>query len=847
VVKEQNRARGMNKKSKILIIDDEKLLCETLSDFLLDSGYDTVMAFDGEQGIEEYRKENPDIVLLDLSMPKMSGYEVLEKLLEHNPDFPVIVVSGVGAVDKAMKSISMGAWDFITKPVLDMEVLLHQVEKALDRSRLIQMNKKYQEHLEDEVRKRTAALELEIREKKQAEKKYRTLFESANSAIILLNELHFFDCNRKTLEMFAVTKDDLLGKTPLDLSPQYQSDGEKSSARAKLIMEKMHSDGEIFTEWDFTRSNGEVFPSEVSFSTLKLDNEEYLVAIVRDITDRRRAEEELRKFSLVIDQNPAMVMITDPDGVIEYVNPKFTEVTGYKPAEAIGKKPSILKSGMLSREFYRELWETIKGGETWRGEFHNRKKNGKDFWEYASISSVKNHDGSIRNFVAIMEDITVHKEYEDKLFRQANYDSLTELPNRVLLLDRLSQGIQRAARYDLYLVLMLLDVNDFKIINDTKGHQVGDDMLKEVAHRLRKGVRASDTVARFSGDKFFIVVPELIDPVEAEMIAEKLLTSIEAPFFIHNDEFNMSATIGMTVFPNDGDSAEILMRNADAALYHAKGEGASRFRFFSRELNDLAISRIRMETLLRHAVEKNELSLYYQPQISISSGRVVGAECLLRWKNDELGMVPPDSFIPVAEDTGLITGIGEYVMIRACKEAAQWKEVYDTPLTLAINVSYRQFRNDNFIERFRSIIEESPFPRENLEIEITESMLVDEVDKMIAMLNEIVNMDITVSIDDFGTGYSSLSYLKRFPIHTLKIDKSFIRNLPGDQEDVALSKAIIAMAHSLGMKVVAEGVETAEQLQFLHSLGCDIAQGYYYSKPIPSDEFLSFLGNRNNS
>ncbi len=560
-----------------------------------------------------------------------------------------------------------------------------------------------------------------------------------------------------------------------------------------------------------------------------------------EIKIRILAEAELRKVTEAIQQSPSMVIITDPGAVIDYVNPKFCEVTGYSFEELKGVNAGIVKSGVQPADFYQNMLETIHSGREWRGEFHNRKKNGDFFWEYMVISSIKNEEGEITNFVGVGEDITMRKDYEDLLMRQANYDTLTDLPNSILLIDRLTLALAQAARNNMIVALMLLDLDNFKKVNDTMGHDIGDEMIKEVARRLQQAVRSSDTVARFSGDKFFILLTELHRSTEVETIAEKIRTVVSNPFIVEESVFMVTGSIGITTFPQDGDDPRILMRNADAAMYRSKEEGRNRICYFSSELNQRALRRLQVETQLRFALANDEFTLHFQPQINLRENRVSGAECLIRWKNPVLGQVGPDEFIGIAEDTELINPIGEYVLRNACILASKWVSGGGSPVKIAVNISSRQFKEGGFVEMVEDILKESGYPPRFLELEITESVLVTNVDETVDILHRLVRKGVNVSVDDFGTGYSSLSYLKRFPVNSLKIDKSFIGNLTRSNEDAALARAIIAMGHSLGLEVVAEGVENEEQLSYLKKLDCDIIQGYYYSKPIDFNAFRDFM------
>ncbi|MDH5614411.1 MAG: EAL domain-containing protein, partial [Gammaproteobacteria bacterium] len=449
--------------------------------------------------------------------------------------------------------------------------------------------------------------------------------------------------------------------------------------------------------------------------------------------------------------------------------------------------------------------------------------------------------GEVIGVASLVDDVTEREMTEAQLLKQANFDTLTDLPNRLLAFDRLNQAIKRAHRHDKCVVLMFIDIDLFKHVNDTLGHHIGDKLLIEVAKRLLSCVREGDTVARLGGDEFLIVLPDLVSITDSEQVAEKVLNSMSEPFDIENKELVLSASIGITSYPEDGDDARVLLRNADAAMYMAKAAGRNAYHFFTPEINEQAQRRLELESYLRHAIEKDELYLEYQPEIDIKTGDVVGAEALLRWNNERAGgLVPPMQFIPLAEDTGLIVSIGEWVIRNACEEAVKWQSSTDN-YTIAVNISPRQFKVTGFVSMIKGILAETGLSPELLEIEITENLLLEDSQEIYDVLNELRSIGIKLALDDFGTGYSSLSYVKRFPFEALKIDQAFIQDVMDDADDAALCRAIIVMAKSLNMKIIGEGVETAEQLEFLKINGADIAQGYYLGRPMDREKFAEFL------
>ncbi|MBI4967812.1 MAG: EAL domain-containing protein [Rhodospirillales bacterium] len=563
------------------------------------------------------------------------------------------------------------------------------------------------------------------------------------------------------------------------------------------------------------------------------------VAVKRDITEQVHLRESLRLLSRAIEQSPVSVVITDLEGTIRYVNPRFEQSTGYTADEALGQKPSLLKSGHSTPDIYAELWRTITGGQEWRGEFYNRRKDGSHFWEYASISPVRDEAGQPTHFLAVKEDITLRKEYEDQLLKQANFDGLTGLPNRVLVRDRLDQALRQAKRHASRVAVMMIDLDDFKKVNDGLGHEAGDDLLRDAAARFTGAVRDDDTVARLGGDEFLVVLPDVRTLEAVERVAESLIEVAAKPYAIAGREIVASASIGISLFPDDDEDPRHLIRNADAAMYRAKKQGRGGGQcFFTPEINKAAQERIRIEEHLRRALERGEIAVHYQPLIDIHRGQVVGAEALVRWHSPELGPMPPDRFISLAEDTGVIHALGRFVLETACRDAARWPE----SLFVAVNVSGRQFQRVEFPTVVLEALAHSGLAAARLELEITESLLIESSPRTTEAIERLAGRGIRFSIDDFGTGYSSISYLRRFPFHTLKIDRSFVRDLPISKADGALVRSIAAMAGSLGLRVVGEGVEDHRQWDFLRTAGCALGQGYLFSKPVPEDRFREWLG-----
>jgi diguanylate cyclase (GGDEF)-like protein/PAS domain S-box-containing protein len=552
-------------------------------------------------------------------------------------------------------------------------------------------------------------------------------------------------------------------------------------------------------------------------------------------TLRKQGEDNLRKLSRAVEQSANAVMITNYSGVIEYVNPWFSRMTGYPADEIVGKTTTQLKSDRTPDETYQEMAETLLMGKEWIGEVHRARKNGDLYWCLETVSPLKNEAGEITHFVAITEDISERKQAEETIRHLAFHDALTGLPNRRLFKDRLHQAVAVSHRSGTSFALMLLDLDRFKTVNDTLGHGIGDDLLIAVAERLGAAIREGDTLARMGGDEFALIAIGIKQPEEMAHLAEKLLNILQSPFYLQGHELYASTSIGITLYPADASDEDVLVKNADIALYHAKDQGRNNYQFFTGDTNAAMLYRLALENSMRWAIERNEFVLDYQPQMDIPSGEIHGTEALIRWQHPEFGLIAPAQFIPLAEETGLIVTIGEWVLRTACTQAKAW-DLAGMPMRISVNLSARQFQQGDLAERIGNILRQTGLSPALLEVELTEGILMEDTVQTGTILNQLHGMGVQISIDDFGTGYSSLSYLKRLPIQLLKIDQSFVRDINTDPDDRAIVTAVIALAHSLKLKVVAEGVETQEQLSFLQEHGCDIIQGYLYSRPVSGEE-----------
>lgn len=790
-----------------------------------------------------------------------------------------------------------------------------------------------------------------------SEEHFRSIFDQATDGILVSDiKGHLLDANSAICQMLGYSRDELLKLTNADIVVPDEV------ARIKPETNRLLGGSVVRSEWRIRRKDGSVRLVEVSARQLANGN---LQAFLRDITERTQAAEQMQKLSSAIEQTADTVMITNREGIIEYVNPAFEITTGYRSADAVGSKPNIVKSGLQDTTFFQELWSKILNGESFRGVFINRRKDGSLYHEEKTITPLRDSENRITHFVStgkdiserihaeesvraseehlrtiidtepecikllaedgrlidmnaaglamieadsleqvvgkimptlvlpehreafqelsknvfrgnkgkltfeiqglkgtrrwlethavpmtkrngktvllgITRDITERKTAEERLSYLVHHDELTGLPNRTLFNDRLNQAMIEAERHGRLVALAFLDLDRFKNINDTLGHEAGDLLLQGVSERLLHAVRRGDTVARLSGDEFTIVFADLAHADDAARVAQKILDALAKPLQIFGRDLFISASLGLTLYPLDSRDSQELLRNADIAMYRAKEQGRNNFQFYTSEMTSKAFERMGIETSLRHAIDNNELTLHYQPIVDGRHGEVIAVEALVRWQSSTKGLISPMQFIPVAEETGLIIPIGEWVLKTACAQLASWQTMGLPKLRMCVNLSVRQFRNLNLVAMVGRALAASALDPADLELEITESIMVEE-QIVIDTLRELDALGVHFSIDDFGTGYSSLSYLKRLPIDTLKIDRSFVTEIPDNADDAAICQAIIAMAQNLGMRVVAEGVESSEQNRFLQRHGCDALQGYYFSRPLPASELAVIL------
>ena len=636
--------------------------------------------------------------------------------------------------------------------------------------------------------------------------------------------------------MFGYAAEEALGQHVLFLYAEGDDDGNI----AELFFET--DGGDARTEVRRRKKNGELIWVKLHILLRRDDGGDPVGMLVKlsNVNEALSASDKVNLHARIIEDSDQGVLITDAHERIVSINSSFTRITGYTPEESIGKTPDLLRSGVHDAEFRAKVRAAMQGEGPWRGEIVGKRKNGELFPQSVTISVVRDEHGKISHTFSLFSDISVHKDAEARMQRMANYDALTGLPNLCLLNQLVGQALTETKRSQEHGALLVIDITRIGAISDTLGHEVGNGLLCEIGRLFRLSLREADVLARLDGHKFAVALLHIEKREHAAIVAQKLLAALVAPIVIGAHSLQVGGHIGITVYTEDGADVPTLIRYADVAMNKAAQNIESAFLFYSEEMNQRAKEHLRIESELRQALSNNELMLYYQPKVSLRSGRIVGAEALLRWRHPVRGLVSPGVFIPVAEETGLILDLGSWVLEEACRQVREWKDANLIMPPIAVNLSARQF-DHQLPRRIAAVLERHGVQPEQINLEITESLLVRGTDNVIAIMNELVAMGMALALDDFGTGYSSLAYLKKFPISTLKIDRSFVVGLPYEENDCAIARAIVTMAQQLRQEIVAEGVETAEQMSFLRELGCDQLQGYLFSQPIPATEFAGML------
>jgi len=816
----------MSYKPRILVIDDDAMIRLLVREVLGKNDFEIIEAENGRKGLELIASILPDLVLLDVMMPEMDGFECLRFLCSEQPNqVPIVIMTAVEDVHCVEHAYELGASDFIGKPIQWL-LLPYRIRYVLRNHQMNQMLLKQQNEL------------------RQSEERLRLSLYAAKQGLWDLNvQTGHFEVNAEYATMLGYDPDEFTAIT-LDnwftcLHPD-DHDQVKSTLLGYLAgeldvyrVEFRHrcADG----SWKWILSIGSIVKRDEHGQPLRM------LGTHTDINDSKIVEERLQLLAKVFENSGEGIVLCDGDTHILSSNDAFTNITGYLPSEVLNKTPRILSSQRHDQGYYQRMWQALEENGYWQGEIWDERKNGEVYPAWLGISAIRNSHGAVTHYIGIFSDITERKAAEAKIEYLARHDPLTNLPNRTLLRDRFEQAMAHAVRNDTLVALMFLDLDRFKHINDTMGHDVGDRLLKGIAERLCQCVREVDTVCRQGGDEFIIILTDLPEVDTATQIALKILDHLYQPFHIEGVTVATSFSIGISLFPNDGISFDSLQNKADTAMYAAKNAGRNTFRFFSQDMNVASIERMIIENGLRVALVKEQFQLHYQPQYSLVDNRIIGAEALLRWELDNGTSIPPNKFIPIAEDNGLILPIGNWVLQQACLQNRLWHDA-GFKLLITVNISGIQFKRGNLAESVKSALAMSGLDPHYLELELTESVLMLDTNAVTEAITELKAIGVSFALDDFGTGYSSLSYLNQFAVNKLKIDQSFVNALSsGKSEDSAIVQAIVRLGETLGIQTVAEGVETRDQADQLVHLGCEKGQGFYWNQAMPANDFTALF------
>ncbi len=824
-------------KQKILLVDDRMPNLIALEKTLEETGAELIKATSGNEALAAVLEHSFALAFLDIQMPEMDGFELAE-LLRGNPSTKHLPLIFLTAFDSSSANVfhgyETGAVDYIVKPY-DPNILLSKVRVFLELNRVQEELQRHKNRLKTSVEEKTYQV-------KETSDKYSMLIESIGDIVYeYVIEEDRITWKGGHYELLGYTTDEMGTSLQGWLQFIHPEDAPKLE---KEYQRSISEKGVFDLEYRCRKKDGEYLwvHSQGRAQLDKDGNPIVFVGIIKDIDIRKREHENQRITASVIEHSSDAVMITDMDNKIISVNPAFTEITRYSSEEVIGKSPNILNSGVQDKVFYDDMWHRLNSNGTWSGEILNRRKDGEIYPEWLNIITINdsNHEPIYR--AGIFSDLSDVTQFKERLQYLAFYDQLTDLPNRSLLEERIQTSISLANRDNDTLAILFIDLDRFKNINDTLGHRVGDDLLKFAGNKLQGAIRESDTLARFGGDEFVIVLHGIHSSTEAEMIADKIMLIFDSdPFIQEEHEIFISCSIGISMFPENGSNCDELIKAADTAMYQSKHTGGHQFSIYMDKMSENFLERLSMENDLRRSLERDELFLVYQPQIDVTNNKVLGCEALIRWNHPEHGLVPPGKFIPLAEETGLIGVIGEFVLDTAIEQARKWHAEGHTGLRIALNVSSMQLRSPDINHLLSQVTSNTNTDCCMLELEITESTLMKQSDDILRLLQVMRKNGVQISIDDFGTGYSSLSYLKQLPVDRLKVDQSFVRNIAKDKDDAAIVTTIISMARNLSLNVIAEGVETLEQLEYLSKNDCREAQGFLFSHPLPPEEFSKIM------
>jgi len=802
---------------RILMLEDNPLDTELNVRALKKGGLDLeIVQVDSEASfLDALSTFNPELILSDYNLPSYDGFKALKATQAFDPDIPFIFVTGAIGEEAAVTMLKCGAVDYILK------------------DRLARLPESVNRALEDARHKRLLRI---------SEERYRMLMESSHYGI------WDWDIEANTLYLSPMWKlqlgyldDELENSFDTFKRLLHPEDIDEIMAGIKAFLRApdeqwnrefrlLHKDGHYI--WVNARASHNANAQGVVIR---------MIGVHIDVTKRRKSEVKLRQAAQVFSSTIEGVIITDSDGNILDVNPAFCSITGYLREQAIGQNSRFLQSGRHSKEYYEEMWQSLIAEGCWSGEIWNRRANGDKYSALMTISAVKDKDEFTTGYVYLFADITKSKQAEERLAFLVHHDELTGLPNRLLLKDRLDQALRHAERKRGKVAILFIDLDHFKNINDSMGHSVGDEFLKKVSERLLQTIRSEDTLARISGDEFILMIENNHAVKDTTNVLNKLMDAFRKPFVLERHQVLITSSIGVSIFPEDGKSSEELIKNADAAMYRAKEEGRNTYEFYAPEMTESAQEHVYLESALFTALKHGHFVQYYQPQYLLSTGRLIGCETLIRWQHPDDGMISPQRFIPIAEQNGTIRDIDSWMLRTACQQGRAWHDQGLPIQSISVNMTGSQIQRDNFADSIHEILDSTRFPKEHLEIEVTESFVMQRPDAGIRQLYKLYNNGIRIAIDDFGTGYSSLNYLKQLPVSKIKLDRAFIKDITEDKDTLAIVRAIIDLSRSLGKTILAEGVETLGQAQQLKELGCEQVQGFYFGRPITAEKMTELL------
>jgi diguanylate cyclase (GGDEF)-like protein/PAS domain S-box-containing protein len=857
-------------------MEDDEQISRTIGKALEGDGHEVHYSTCGITGLEMVHSIKPDITLIDALLPGINGIEVCRSLKD-DPDYKsvhILMMTELGDHESAIRGFTAGANDCVSKP-FNLKELLARVKSHL-------RMKDFHDLLTNEKDEKSILLDVSQVLSSTVdpfENLYTIVSRIADAIDVNRCSIIYLDTTNKKGYVMASHDSKEVQRLEIDLV-RYPEIQKIMDTRRQVIVYDVEKDPIFASVQDFLGRLEvksilafPIFFRDILIGTLLLRtsrtesyfNEReirfcevishlaasplksaYLFEILHSEKEEEKgkrvaAEDQLQLASKVFENAIEGVMITGADGVIQSVNPAFTTITGFTQEEALGKTPRILKSDRHEPVFFECLWKSLTDTGRWQGEVWNRRKNGEAYAQWLTVTANKDFQGRTKHYVGVFHEISEKLQDEEQTRYRENHDALTGLPNKSLFIDRLERSVIHASRNQIILAVMFLDLDHFKKINEGFGHPKGDILLQGVAERLKGLIREGDTMARWGGDDFTFILEDVKNAEGTAKVAGKIIKSFSEPFFLDGLEINITGSIGIALYPANGEDAQTLIKNADHALYRGKEMGRNYYQMFTPAMNTITSERLELENQLRKALDRKEFLVYYQPKVDLRTGEIVGMEALARWKHPQKGFISPGVFIPLAEESGLIAPLGKWVLHEACRQTKEWLDAGYSSVRVAVNLSAVQFHRQNILKKVRAVLDETGLDPKYLDLEITEGLVMQNVESAISIMKELVDMGVTLSMDDFGTGYSSLGYLKKFPIDSLKIDRSFVGDIATDHDAAAIASAIISLGHSLNLKVIAEGAETEDHIRFLRKHKCDMVQGYVFSPPVPGNDFTKFL------